>query len=239
MLRHHAVTLAATVVLASGSARAIAYGNAPLTVTLAQGITAQRHPRSCGYWQLYGAGCVAWTVAGMPVPPDLLDRATLFTTARGGRIVLAHSSGVAFTDDRGAHWSAARWEGAQGPLSVAFDATSDFGVAVGRNGGVWTSEDRGATWRSRRDAAGQTLVDVAVIGRTIAFSDDHGGVWVSTDGGTSVRTLSDPAASATPQMPRMTVHERAIWVLVGGSVWWRADASGTVERVDHAPVPRD
>lgn len=243
MLKRSSLVLTGALAIALGSiapdAHAIAYGASPLTVNLAPGITAQRFPRSCGYWQIYGAGCVGWTVTGLAVPPDLLDRATLFTTARNGRIIVAHQSGVAFTDDHGVHWNAARWEGPHGPLSVAFDATSDFGVAVGTNGGVWTTEDRGTTWRSRRDAAGQTLVDVVVIGRTLAFTDDRGGVWVSTDGGTSVRTLSDSAASANAQMPRMTVHDRAIWVLVGGSVWWRADASANVERVDHPPPAHD
>ncbi len=235
MLKSMALAALALVTVVPFRADAVAYGTSPITVTLAPGVVAQRFARTCGYWQVYGAGCVGWQVSGFAIPPELLDRTTLVASARGGRIVVAHQSGIAFSDDRGAHWFQGRFEGAQSPLSVAFDAASDFGVAVGGNGSVWTTEDRGTTWRSRRDAAGQTLVDVAVIGRTIAFSDDHGGVWVSTDGGSSVRTLADSAPAA---MPRMTVHQRAIWVLVSGSVWWRADASGNVERVDHPP-PHD
>ncbi len=239
--RRLARSTAFALVLAMGPAReadAVAYGNSPLTVTLAPGIVAERYPRSCGYWQIYGAGCAGWRVSGMPVPPDLLERATLFTAARGGRIVLAHANGLAFTDDRGAHWHTARWDSSHPPLSVAFDPSSDFGAAVGPNGNVWTTDDRGSTWRSRRDDAGRTLVDVAVLGRTLAFGDAQGGVWVSTDGGTSVRTLADPGANAGAGPPRITVHDRAIWVLVGGSNWWRADASGSVERVEN-PTPRE
>lgn len=228
-----AARTAITVTLALGSVReasAVAYGNSPLAVALAPGVVAERYPRSCGYWQIYGAGCAGWRVTGMPVPPDLLERATLITLARGGRVVIAHANGLAFTDDRGAHWHSARWDSSHPPLSVAFDANSDFGAAVGPNGNVWTTDDRGSTWRARRDDAGRTLVDVLVIGRTLAFGDAQGGLWVSTDGGTSVRTLADSGASRST--PQMTLRDRAIWMRAGAGTWWRADGSGNVERVE-------
>lgn len=225
---------AALVGMSSGS-WAVAYGTSPVTVSLGSGVWAERYPVPCGY-PLVGTTCFAWRLEGLVAPlPFSLSYANMFAAARGGRIVAAIRQGVVFTDDRGAHWRPSRWEAAQGPLSLAFDPGSDFGAAVGANGSLWTTDDRGETWRLRRDRSGQVLVDVAVVGRTVAFSDTHGGVWVSTDGGTSVRTLAERTEGA---MPTMLVHRGAIWLLLQGSVWWRADAHGNVERVEHGPMSR-
>jgi photosystem II stability/assembly factor-like uncharacterized protein len=224
---------AAALALATLPARAgaVAWGYAPVTVTLAPGLTATRETASCGH-PTYAPTCFAWRVAGLAAPlPSALASAHMFASARGGRVVAAHAGGVSFTDDRGAHWREARWESTYRPLSIAFDTGSDFGAAVGPNGSVWTTEDRGETWRLRRDRSGQVLVDVAVTGHTVAFSDAQGGVWISPDGGTSVRTLADRADGP---MPTMAVQQGTIWVLLGGAVWWRADASGGIERVERA-----
>jgi len=138
---------------------------------------------------------------------------------------------IAFSDDAGTHWQAARWDSGQYARALAFDSRSDFGVAVGAGGVLATSDDRGATWTIRREDTPRVYIDVAVAGHTVAIRSDSDGVWISTDGGVSLRTLAD-GASATPH--RVVAHEGAVWAWVGGlngSTWWRGDASGSVERV--------
>jgi photosystem II stability/assembly factor-like uncharacterized protein len=234
-VRSAAVAGALALTLATWSALAVPFGEAPVRVSLTPEVTAERYAVPCGA-PTYATSCIGWRLEGLAAPlPAAMVRANMFAGARGGRLVAALPGAVAFSDDRGLHWREARWEGGEGPLSLAFDARSDFGVAVGTNGSVWTSEDRGETWRRRRDRSGQRLIDVAVVGRTIAFADEHGGVWVSPDGGTSVRTLAEHAEGTAPTLQ---VRERALWVFLGGTVWWRADAHGSLERVDPAVAPR-
>ena len=139
---------------------------------------------------------------------------------------------MSLTDDRGLHWRGVRWNEWQFGTAIAFDPTSDFGVLIGNNGMLAVTEDRGESWTIRRDNVGQMLTSVAVVGRTVAFGDDGGGVWVSFDGGISVRTLAE---GGNGRAATITVERGAIWILVGGSFgapeWWRADASGNLERV--------
>lgn len=213
---------------------AVAFGTAPLTIELGDGVRAHRFPVACAasVYAVYGR-CAQWRTEGLRVPQDLpVGAVHMFARARGGRIAMATAVGVWLSDDRGARWVRARIDETVFPLSLAFDASSDFGAAVGPNGTVWTTDDRGLTWRVRRDRAGPSLVDVAVSGRTVAFSDALGGVWVSDDGGFRVRTLAEAARAA---MPVMAVHDGVIWIRVDGRRWWRVDATGGVEESDRSP----
>jgi hypothetical protein len=213
------------------AALAVPFGTSAVTITFAPNVRAERYAAGCRNSAGYASGCVGWRFHGFATPlPFAVETANMLAPARGGRIVAATVAGPQISDDRGASWHAARWEGA-GPLSLAFDANSEFGAAVGANGMLYTTDDRGETWRLRRDSSGQRLIDVAVVGQTIVIADDHGGAWVSTDGGLRLRTLSegtDPAGA----IAEISVRERSIWVLVGGSVWWRADANGSVEHTE-------
>jgi photosystem II stability/assembly factor-like uncharacterized protein len=211
-------------------ARAVGYGSLAATVDLGGGMSVRREPRSCVTYAIAAPGCFVWHGAGLSLAdPAGLAYANMFAPARGGRVVAATQSGVQFTDDRGAHWHAARWDSPQGPLSLSFDPRSDFGAAVGGGGMLWTTDDRGETWRLRRDSGGQTLLDVAVLGRTVVFSDARGGAWVSTDGGTSVRTLAESSAGAPPTLTRSA---GAIAVSLDGRTGFRIDAGGGIERLE-------
>lgn len=216
------------------AARAVAFGTAPVTIELGDGVRAHRVPVPCAGTLYYGGGrCAQWRTEGLRVPADLpLGAVHMFASARGGRVAMATSVGLYVTDDRGARWLRARIDESVMPLALAFDPASDFGAAVGPNGTVWTTDDRGMTWRARRDRAGPALVDVVVAGRALAFSDAHGGVWVSDDGGFRVRTIAEVARAA---MPVMAVHRGVIWIRVEGRRWWRVDATGGVEESDRSP----
>lgn len=226
--------LAVVLVLTPAASHAVAWGSAPVTVDLGDGARAHRVPVPCGGVPTFGfARCAQWSAEGLTIPGDLpVGAVHMFARARGGRIAMATAVGLWLTDDRGARWTRARIDTPVLPLSLAFDGGSDFGAAVGPNGTLWTTHDNGATWRTRRDRSGPALVDVAVTGRTVAFSDAAGGVWVSFDEGVSVRTLGDAARGA---MPVMAVHRGSIWVRVEGRRWWRADANGTLEEAARSP----
>lgn len=229
--------LFAALTLASAPVGAVAYGTAPVTLDLGDGMRATRVPVPCGGVAYVGNGrCAQWSAVGFSIPGELpVGAVHMFARARGGRLAMATAVGVWLSDDRGARWSPARIDEAVRPLALAFDPRSDFGAAVGPNGTVWTTEDRGQTWRARRDRAGPPLVDVAVLGRVIAFSDALGGVWVSRDEGVSVRTLSDLARGA---MPVMAVHADTLWIRLEGRRWWRVDAHGSVEEANASPWSR-
>lgn len=220
---------------AAGPAEAVAFGTAPVTLDLGDGVRVHRVPVPCGGVFYYGGGgrCAQWTTEGLRVPPDLpVGAVHMFAAARGGRIAMATAVGLYLSDDRGLRWFRARIDEPVQPLALAFDPGSDFGAAVGPNGTVWTTDDRGLTWRTRRDRAGPPLVDVIVTGRTVAFSDARGGVWVSNDGGFGVRTIADVARAA---MPVMALHRGVIWIRVDARRWWRADAVGGIEESDRSP----
>lgn len=219
------------------AAGAVAYGTAPVTVELGEGMRAHRHPVPCGGVLGVGIGrCARWSAQGLAIPGDLpVGEVHMFARARGGRVVMSTAVGVWFTDDRGAQWQRARIDTPITPFALDFDADSDFGAAVGPSGTVWTTLDRGATWRVRRDRSGPPLVDVAVTGRIMAFSDSVGGVWVSLDEGVSVRTLTDLARGA---MPVMAVYRGVIWIRLEGHRWWRVDANGALEEAARSPWTR-
>lgn len=229
-----ALAAASLSLLAAEPAAAVAFGTAPVTVDLGDGMRAHRVPGPCSGVNGVGFGvCARWSVEGFSVPSELpVGEVRMFARARGARIAMATAAGLWLSDDRGARWSRARIDEAVTPLALAFDAGSDFGAAVGPNGTVWTTQDRGSTWRVRRDRSGPALVDVAVNGRIVAFSDALGGVWVSLDEGVSVRTLSDVARGA---MPVMAVHRGSIWIRLEGRRWWRVDANGAIEEVARSP----
>lgn len=173
-----------------------------------------------------------------------LVRANTFVRGPGNRIFGSVDTRLFYTDDLGAHWNRARWEGGAAPLAMAFDGP--FGAAVGDNGTVFTTEDGGLTWRSRRDASGVRNVAVAVLApRVVVWSDANGGVFASLDGGFSPRTLVEPnrAAMIAPTAngayygaptngmlvarpvvtaPAFRVERGAIWV-PGRAGWFRVD----------------
>ncbi|MEZ4393789.1 MAG: hypothetical protein R3A48_22180 [Polyangiales bacterium] len=229
-----ALAAASLSLLLAAPAGAVAFGTAPVTVELGDGMRARRVPAPCSGVNGVGFGvCGRWSVEGFNIPAELpVGDVRMFARARGGRVAMATAAGLWLSDDRGARWSRARMDSPVTPVALAFDADSDFGAAVGPNGTVWTTQDRGDTWRVRRDRSGPPLVDVVVSGRALAFSDALGGVWVSFDEGVSVRTLCDVARG---RMPVMAVHRGSIWIHLEGRRWWRVDANGTLEEVARSP----
>ncbi len=219
--------------LGGTTAWSLGWGTTPADVTLGPGISAHREPAPL--FALVGvpqrASYVTWSLRGM-APPAEFGTTQIHNFANlGERIFAAIDSGLVFTDDRGGHWSVARWDGAQSPRAMAFDEASGFGAAVGTSGTVWTSSDRGQTWRTRRDV-GDMLVDVAVLGRVVAWSSVRGMVQVSADGGTSVRTIAERARAA---MPVMSTYQDHLWIRVDGASWWRVDREGSIARAERSP----
>ncbi len=219
--------------LGGTTAWAIGWGTTPADVALGQGISAHREPSPL--FALVGVpqrlSQVTWSLHGMAPPVDFGTTQIHNFANLGERVFAAIDSGLVFTDDRGGHWSAARWDGSQSPRAMAFDDASGFGATVGTNGTVWTSNDRGQTWRTRRDV-GDMLVDVAVLGRVVAWSSVRGMVQVSADGGTSVRTIAERARAA---MPVMTTYQDNLWIRVDGASWWRVDREGSIARAERSP----
>lgn len=219
--------------LITASAWSLGWGTSPADVTLGPGISAHREPAP-----LYGihglvqrSHLVTWSVRGMTPPVEFGTTQVYSFANTGDRIFAAIDSGLVFTDDRGAHWSQSRWDGSQSPRAMAFDEATGFGAAVGTNGTVWTTDDRGRTWRTRRDV-GDMLVDVALLGRVVAWSSVRGLVQVSADGGTSVRTIAERARSA---MPVMSTYQNQLWIRVDGVSWWRVDREGSIARAERSP----
>jgi photosystem II stability/assembly factor-like uncharacterized protein len=210
------------------AARALRYGAEPAHVAFGANASADRVARPCGRYA-GNVSCFYWHFEGLAGPPSVsLESAETVAVARRGRIVAAFISGdLALSDDRGATFRVVHLDGPQRPLSVAFDADSDFGVAVGTGGAVWTTDDRGDTWRLRRDGP-VSLVDVAVVGRTAAWITEQNGVVVSVDGGVSVRSLSEGGPGVGRASLAIEPHE--IRLRLGDGSVWRADASGNVER---------
>lgn len=225
--------MAGACLLGATSAWALGWGTTPADVTLGPGISAHREPMPI--FALVGipqrASLVTWSLRGMSPPAEFGTTQIHNFANLGGRVFAAIDSGLVFTDDRGAQWSRASWDGAQSPRAMAFDEASGFGAAVGTNGTVWTSTDRGQSWRTRRDV-GDTFVDVAVLGRVLAWSSARGMVQVSADGGTSVRTIVERARGP---MPVMSVYQNQLWIRVDGASWWRVDREGTIARAERSP----
>lgn len=219
--------------LSAAPALAVGWGTSAVDIPLGDGIVARREPMLApNPWNGFLARSVTWRLEGLAPPPEVATFAIhMFARGPDGRIFAAVDGGLLYTDDRGARWTHARWDGAQSPRALAFDAATGFGAAVGTNGTVWTSSDRGQTWRTRRDV-GDTLVDVTVLGHVVAWTSIRGLVQVSADGGTSVRTVSERARGP---MPVMATHEAQIWIRVDGAQWWRVDREGAVERAERSP----
>ncbi len=232
------VTLCAVLwwALAPGQAEALPFGTTAGRVVLGEGVYADRVPAPCVYSTVYTPGCFSWVPEGFALPPPSMGTRVnmLAATARGRIVAALEGGGMAFTDDRGTTWHRARMDGMMpSPRTLAFDDRSDFGAAVGVGGTLWTTDDGGARWRVRRDGGlGGDLVDVAVVGHTVALTDAVGGVWVSTNGGGSVRTLATRARDA---MPVLGVHGGAVWIRMEGGRWWRAGRDGSVERQERGP----
>ena len=219
--------------LCSTPALAIGWGTSPADVALGDGLVAHREPvLATNPWNGYLAGVVTWRLVGLAPPPGVgATQIHNFALGRGGRVFAAVDDGVLYTDDRGARWVRASWDGAQSPRALAFDAATGFGAAVGTNGTVWTTSDSGQSWRTRRDV-GDTLVDVAVLGGVVAWTSSRGLVQVSADGGTSVRTVCERARGP---MPVMASHDGLLWIRIDGARWWRVDRDGAVERAERSP----
>jgi hypothetical protein len=218
---------------AAAPALAVGWGTSPVDIALGDGVVAHREPMlNANPWNAYLPRTITWRLDGLAPPPGVAPwQIHAFARAQGPRIVAAVDNGVLYTDDRGAHWSLASWDGAQSPRALAFDPASDFGAAVGTNGTVWTTADRGRSWRTRRDA-GDTFVDVAVLGHVVAWTSARGLVQVSADGGTSVRTISERARGP---MPVMATYEGLLWIRIDGAQWWRVDGDGSPERAERSP----
>ena len=219
-------------VLFSGPVLAVGWGTSPVDIPLGDGVTAHREPTRCLTVYGYLQGCVVWRLEGLAPPPiGIAPQVHMFARGPGARIFAAVDNGVLFTDDAGAVWSRASWDGAQSPRALAFDDATGFGAAVGTDGTVWTSVDRGQSWRTRRNV-GNTFVDVAVLGQVVAWTSIRGLVQVSADGGTSVRTLSERARGP---MPVMATFHNLLWIRIDGAQWWRVDREGAVERAERSP----
>ncbi len=227
-----ALIAAACLALAPTRAEAVAYGAAPTEIELMPGVRVHRAPTVCFATRLAGPDCFAWTATGMSLPPPSLSLRVNMFAAAGSRVVAALEGSVVYSDDRGATWSRAEIEGPQAVRSVAFDADGRFGAAVGTNGSLWTSDDGGARWRLRRDGGGRVLVDVAVLGSLVVWSDDRGSVRISTDGGSSLRTLAERARE---EMPVMVRFDGAVWIRLEGTRWFRVRGDGVPERVERSP----
>lgn len=210
------------------AALAVPWGASPVTLTFGRDVRVERASAPCPFSALgrgENAGCFEWRAEGLRLPPpSATQRVHMLAPAARGRVVAVVEGGALFTDDRGARWQTAAWEGPQQPRSVAFDPRGEEGWAVGTAGTVWASRDRGATWRVRRDGLRGTLVDVAVGQGVVAVVGDQRGVWVSTDGGARFTTLVEQADAA----PSLTVSGRAV-VIRAGDRTWRATAASGVE----------
>jgi hypothetical protein len=234
-MRPPAWTVLVACLSAGAPALALGWGTTPVDIALGDGIVAHREPVLYPFlqpWTAYSATPgITWRLDGLAPPPVSPSQIHSFARAQGERIVAAVDGGALYTDDRGAHWSRASWDGAQSPRALAFDPASDFGAAVGTNGTVWTTADRGRSWRTRRDV-GDAFVDVAVLGHVVAWTSARGLVQVSADGGTSVRTISERARGP---MPVMAVYDGLLWIRIDGAQWWRVDREGSPERADRSP----
>ncbi|MEZ4411208.1 MAG: hypothetical protein R3A52_32715 [Polyangiales bacterium] len=215
-----------------GVADAVAYGSAPVEIELMPGVRVHRAPTLCLATRLAGPDCFTWTAQGMTLPPPTLSLRVNTFAGAGERIVAGLEGSVVYSDDRGATWSRAEIDGPQAVRAMAFDVDGRFGAAVGTNGSLWTSDDGGARWRLRRDGGGRVLVDVAVLGSLVVWSDDHGGVRISTDGGSTLRTLAERARE---EMPVMVRFDGAVWIRLEGTRWFRVRGDGVPERVERSP----
>lgn len=189
-------------------------GQAPLrTIELGDGMQTLLFalpPGSCG---LGVAPCALWTGIGLDIARmDALLVARTYARVPGSPRVVAsvppapswalstwrrwHAAGVLYTDDRGAHWAAADWPGANFAEAIAFSEDGSLGVAVGASQGIWTSEDQGLTWRERSSSAGLRYVDVAVLGRAIVFVDEGRTAWASRDRGFSSSLVAEDVTGA-------------------------------------------
>lgn len=147
--------------------------------------------------------CIVWVPTGFSFAGiEPLGAATAFARVPAtGRIVAAirgsrrswpsRTTGVLYTDDLGATWSAARWTWPSVALALAFEPASERGVAAGAGGYVWTTEDGGTTWTDRGSSSGTTYVDAARLEHTVVLVDDHGAAWRSRDGGFARESLAD------------------------------------------------
>ena len=224
--------LVGATVLFSGQALGVGWGTSPVDIPLGEGASAHREPVRCFNVYAYRPGCTMWHLTGVEAPTGpYAFQVHMYALGPAGRIFAAVDSGVLYTDDRGAHWSRASWDGAQSPRSLAFDTATGFGAAVGTFGTVWTTTDGGANWRTRRDD-GDLFVDVAVLGRVVAWTSAVGVVQVSADGGTSVRTISERSRGP---LPVMVTYQGNIWIRVESGRWWRVDRDGAAERAERSP----
>jgi len=154
------------------------------------------------------APCALWSGVGLDLGRrDALLVARTFARVPGTPRVIAsippmpswallswrpwRSTGVLYTDDRGATWNASAWPSANAAEAIAFTPDGALGVAVGPARGIWISEDRGLRWTERSAGAGLRYVDVAALGRAIVIVDEARAAWISRDRGFSLRSGAD------------------------------------------------
>lgn len=221
---------AAIAVALPAVAWAVPWGASAVTVRVSATASVSRVSAPCPFSALgrgENAGCFAWRGDGVTLPPaSLTQRVHLFAVGPRARLVAVTDEGALYTDDLGATWRAARWEGPQTPRSVTFDDGADDAWAVGSSGTVWRSTDRGLSWRVRADVGARTLVDVAAVGGAVVVVDDRGEVRASTDRGEHFRGLDERCDEA----PTLSIGVGAVTVRACGRAW-RVSAASGVERL--------
>ncbi len=212
-------------VCASSAAAAVPWGTTPVDLVLGGGAIAHR----VTVWCARRLPCPAWRAEGFAPPPGPLVE--MYGAGAAGRIFAATSAAMLFTDDRGASWREAAWDGSQAARAMAFDPATGRGAAVGTDGCVWTTGDNGASWRLRRDT-GDDLVDVAVLDDVVVWIGARGAVVISPDGGSTQRVLVEESRGFAPVL---RVAGGLVWILVAGGRWWRVDPAGAAELSARGP----
>lgn len=181
----------------------------------------------------WGRGSYAtWRANGFSLGPAPVVNALSFSGAQGGRVVAIVHGGAYFTDDRGANWQPASWDGAASAAAISFDAASAFGVAGGEDGTIWTTEDRGEHWRRRREREQELVTAVATMGTAFAFVTLVGSVSISRDGGQSFETVFESSGRSDVFLRRT---DDTLDVIAGSTLLGRLGRDGSYTRVSIAP----
>lgn len=157
-------------------------------------------------------------------------------TQVGDRILTVGAMGeILYSDDKGAHWTAARLNQDRQALivSVAFAPDRKTGFAVGHEGWILRTKDGGSTWEEMAFSKenGEPLMSVARLpsGDWITVGA-FGRALESKDGGQSWQPLALPAEVEDKHMNRIASSaDQQHWLIVGerGLVLKSDDAGAT------------